>query len=57
MENNASSWLIYNKNDVNDMTNEFDVKFVNTGVWTGPNETNVTTRNRSSVITNRRSMW
>jgi uncharacterized repeat protein (TIGR01451 family) len=57
MENNASNWLIYNKYDVNATTNEFQVEFVNTGDWTGENETNVTTRKRSSVITNRRSMW
>jgi hypothetical protein len=57
MENNASNWLIYNKYDANDTKNEFVVEFVNDGNWTGENETSVTTKNRSSIITNRRSMW
>ena len=57
MENNASRWLIYNKYDSTDTTNEFDVGFVNIGDWTGKKETDVTSKKNSSAITNRRSMW
>ena len=57
MENNASSWLIYNKYDDSDDTNEFDVEFIGTGGWAGKSDTNVTTGSDASKITNRRSMW
>ena len=57
MENNASRWLIYNKYDSTDQTNEFDVGFVNIGDWTGKKDQSVTSKKKSSAITNRRSMW
>jgi len=58
MENNASYWLIYNKDNVNAKTNEFQVEFIggNTG-WSGAHETNTTTNDNNVTITNRRSMW
>jgi len=58
MENNASSWLIYNKYDATDTTNEFEVEFSNgNSQWTGQAEnTNSTNRNASNT-TNRRTMW
>jgi len=58
MENNASYWLIYNKDDVNAETNEFKVEFGGgTTGWSGAHETNSTTKDHPATITNRRSMW
>ena len=57
MENNASSWLIYNKYDANDTTNEFDVEFGGSGGWTGLHDTNTTTNSNGADTTNRRIMW
>ncbi|MCF6310455.1 MAG: hypothetical protein L3J19_08325, partial [Sulfurimonas sp.] len=57
MENNASGWLIYNKDDSTATKNQFSVEFLNSGNWTGENETDVTTKKDANVITNRRSMW
>lgn len=57
MENNASSWLIYNKYKENVTKNEFEVEFLNSGNWEGDHETNTTTDTNSSSITNRRIMW
>ncbi|PNV83970.1 MAG: hypothetical protein C0627_03245 [Sulfurimonas sp.] len=57
MENNASSWLIYNESNVNATTNEFQVEFDNIGAWTGEHETNTTTKTPEEATTNRRIMW
>jgi hypothetical protein len=57
MENNASTWLIYNKYNANATTNEFEVEFVHSGGWAGQHETNTTTKNNAVTTTNRRSMW
>jgi len=57
MENNASSWLIYNKYNANATKNEFEVEFLNSGDWAGDHETNTTTETNSSAISNRRVMW
>lgn len=58
MDNNASTWLIYNKYNINDTTNEFQVEFISAGGdWAGQNETNTTTNSNASQRTNRRSMW
>jgi hypothetical protein len=58
MENNASTWLIYDKYQVNPMTNEFEVEFINSNdTWAGVKETDKTTIKRATDITNRRSMW
>jgi len=58
MENNASSWLIYNKYNAAATTNEFEVEFTdNNSSWAGQRETNTTTNRSASDITNRRSMW
>lgn len=58
MENNASSWLIYNKYDPNDLTNEFEVEFTGPSTeWVGKQDTNTTTDRRGTEEVNRRSMW
>lgn len=57
MENNASSWLIYNKYNANDTTNEFEVEFEGQGNWAGKHETNTTTKSDGATKTNRRTMW
>ncbi|MDA7817018.1 hypothetical protein N9A28_02385 [Sulfurimonas sp.] len=58
MENNASGWLIYNKNDPTSTRNNFSVEFDVPGTgWSGAHETNTTTKDAPAVKTNRRSMW
>lgn len=58
MENNASAWLIYNKYDINDVNNEFEVEFGDSNSsWAGQHETDTNTRKSASDRTNRRSMW
>lgn len=58
MENNASSWLIYNRYNINDTNNEFEVEFLGTGGgWAGKHETNTTTNPDASNRTNRRTTW
>jgi len=58
MENNASSWLIYDKYSAGASKNEFEVEFVNNvKTWAGEHETNATTNTNSSSKTNRRTMW
>ena len=58
MENNASSWLIYNNYDSSVSTNEFPVEFekASTG-WSGEQDTTTTTIDTGVTKTNRRSMW
>jgi hypothetical protein len=59
MENNASSWLIYNQyKPAGATTNEFEVEFESANnSWAGVHETNATTGSSASSKTNRRSMW
>jgi hypothetical protein len=58
MENNASTWLIYNEDNINATTNEFSVEFEQIGgSWSGEHETNTTTNDTNVTRTNRRSMW
>jgi hypothetical protein len=58
MQNDASSWLIYNKYKSTATTNEFEVEFTNdNSTWAGQHETNTTTIRNSSFKTNRRTMW
>jgi len=57
MENNASSWLIYNKYKATATANEFEVEFVGDSTWAGQHETNATTDTNASSTTNRRTMW
>ena len=60
MENNASSWLIYNRFDpiLTDIDNEFEVEFLGPrSSWGGKRETNTTTGQRGTEEVNRRSMW
>jgi len=58
MENNASSWLIYNEHDENAIRNEFSVEFSKeSGNWSGKHETDTVTKDYNTPNTNRRSMW
>ena len=58
MENNASSWLIFNRYNPAATSNEFEVEFENAGSsWAGVKETSTTTNNNASSKTNRRTMW
>ncbi|MCK9472282.1 hypothetical protein [Sulfurimonas sp.] len=57
MHNNASSWLIYNKDVSSATTNEFQVEYDKVGGWSGAHETNTTTKGVGSTTTNRRLMW
>lgn len=58
MENNASSWLIYNPNNAAATTNEFEVEFdASASSWAGQNESNSTTQQNASQNTHRRIIW
>jgi len=61
MENNASRWLIYDPDDATGNTttiNSFPVEFMDsTTGWSGKHETDVTTKTKGKVNSNRRSMW
>lgn len=58
MENNASSWLIYNRYDATDTTNEFEVEFEGgSSDWAGKQESDITTIESGTTQVNRRSMW
>lgn len=58
MENNASSWLIYDKYNNAATTNEFEVEFYNSAVnWTGIRNTNTTTDSNATTTTNKRILW
>jgi hypothetical protein len=57
MQNEASTWLIYNESDPTATRNEFQVEFDNIGAWTGEHETNTTTKTPEGATTNRRIMW
>ncbi len=58
MLNTPSSWLLYNQYNAATVANEFEVEFYNTGgSWAGTHETNTSTTNNGSSVTNRRTMW
>ena len=58
MENKASNWLLYNKYNILDTHNEFEVEFDNNNSnWAGAHETDTTTKLNASPRTNRRTMW
>ena len=57
IENNASSWLIYNPDDASATKNSFQVEFIKIGEWTGKKETDTTTKNIGSAKINRRTIW
>lgn len=59
MENNASGWLIYNKDNPSATRNQFSVEFQDAADsgWSGAAETNTTTKSPNAVKTNRRSNW
>lgn len=58
MENNASTWLIYNKYNAADTKNEFKVEFDGgASSWAGKHESNTTTDRTGTNTVNRRSMW
>ncbi|MBU1217203.1 Ig domain-containing protein [bacterium] len=59
MENNASSWLIYNRYDINDINNSFDVEFQSgESGWTGIHYNNTNTAlGKGAIWTNKRLDW
>jgi hypothetical protein len=59
MENNASSWLIYNRYNINDTNNEFEVEFQSgESGWTGLHDNNVNTAvGKGAFWTNKRLDW
>ncbi|WP_295022930.1 Ig domain-containing protein [Sulfurimonas sp.] len=58
MENTASGWLIYDPNNPLAIRNQFSIEFENGGAgWSGAHETDTTTKNVGTPITNRRTMW
>ena len=58
MQNNASTWLIYNQYNAGAGVNEFEVEFTNANTtWAGQHETNSTTATTAAQRTNRRAMW
>jgi len=59
MENNASSWLIYDRDNPTATRNKFDVEFEDGTIgWSGQHETDTTTKDDVGVIrSNRRTMW
>jgi len=58
MENNASSWLLYNQFNANTQYNEFEVEFNNDDTtWAGHRETDSNTNRNAADKTNRRLMW
>ena len=58
MENTPATWLVYNKYDSLDTTNEFEVEFEGgSSSWAGKHETDTTTNAGGTIKTNRRSMW
>ncbi|RLA73491.1 MAG: hypothetical protein DRG78_22490, partial [Epsilonproteobacteria bacterium] len=59
MDANASSWLIYDKYNVNSERNEFEVEFDGgSGAWVGKKEATPSSTQRDGADkTNRRSMW
>ena len=58
MENNASTWLIYQQFNSSATKNEFDVEFSSNNTnWAGKKETDTTTNRNASEQTNRRMMW
>ena len=58
VQNNASSWLIYNQNNPSATKNSFSVEFEKgDGAWSGSHDTNTTTKDPATVKSNRRSMW
>jgi len=57
MQNEASSWLIYNPENNNAKVNSFDIEFINIGEWTGKHKTDVTTNKLDTSKINRRTIW
>ncbi|MDF1879524.1 hypothetical protein JHD46_07740, partial [Sulfurimonas sp. SAG-AH-194-C20] len=58
MDNNASSWLIYDRYDNSTNTNKFEIEFTGTGgSWSGKDNAQSTVNTSTSLKTNRRSMW
>lgn len=59
MENNASSWLIYNRYNINDLNNSFEVEFQSgESGWTGIHYNNTNTAlGKGAIWTNKRLDW
>lgn len=57
MQNAASTWLIYNKDDPTATQNEFQVEFSSSSGWSGEHDIDTTTKDVGNIRTNRRSNW
>ena len=57
MQMQSSKWLLNDPVDNTITANEFLIKFVGVGGWSGKYETNTTTKTNFSGSTNRRIMW
>lgn len=58
IENKAPSWLIYNKYNKDDITNEFSVEFYKEDTkLTGIHDTNTSVKKAGTAKKNRRTMW
>ena len=58
VENNASSWLLFNEDDPTAATNSFSVEYNNyDSHWNGVHETETRTNDYNISQTNRRIMW
>jgi len=53
----SSNWLIHNETDSNATQNEFIIRFVGSGGWSGKFEEDSTTKTISAPVTNRKIMW
>ncbi len=58
MEINASNWLIYNQNNENATSNQFQIEYNKLGTgYSGEHETTSETSTRGNIKTNRKTMW
>jgi hypothetical protein len=59
MQHNVNMWLVYDKDNANSISNEFEVEFIGgqDGSWAGKTDTNAETDTTAAPITNRRIMW
>lgn len=59
MQHNVNMWLVYDKDNANSTSNEFEVEFIGgqDGSWAGKTDTNAETNTTAAPITNRRIMW
>ena len=58
MQDTASSWLIYNPDNSNATTNDFQVEFYGgSNNWTGHNNNTTTTDSVAAPVTSKRILW